>query len=58
MQVNDTYTKAIATDHEIGSTRGIDTVLKRYPLDALILPESTFMEKIGGNGWISNWEQV
>ncbi|KAJ7150326.1 amidase signature enzyme [Mycena filopes] len=46
MQANATYTKAVATNLDIG--RGIDAVLKQYNLDALVLPESSFMEQFAG----------
>lgn len=40
---DDTYFAALAADHDLGSTRGIDAVLKRYQLDALVLPATGFM---------------
>jgi amidase len=50
MQVNDTYTKALATDQQLGATQGIDAVLKQFNLDALVLPETTLMEQLAGYG--------
>jgi amidase len=50
MEVNDAYQKALATNHDIGATRGIDAVLKQYNLDALVLPETSFMEQLAGYG--------
>ncbi|KAJ7720972.1 amidase signature enzyme [Mycena maculata] len=35
---NATYFAALAADHELGSTQGIDFVLKEFNLDALVLP--------------------
>ncbi|KAJ7120177.1 amidase signature enzyme [Mycena epipterygia] len=33
-----TFFAALAADHDLGSTRGIDFVLKKFDLDALVLP--------------------
>ncbi|GJJ14619.1 hypothetical protein Clacol_008885 [Clathrus columnatus] len=35
---NGTYEIALAADHELGRTRGIDAALKQFNLDALVLP--------------------
>lgn len=35
---NATYEAALATDHELGRTQGIDAALKQFNLDALLLP--------------------
>jgi amidase len=35
---DEVYTKAVATDHDLGRTRGIDATLKKYNLTALIAP--------------------
>jgi len=40
---DDTYFAALAADHDLGSTRGIDAVLEKYQLDALVLPATGFM---------------
>ncbi|KAJ6616359.1 amidase signature domain-containing protein [Mycena sp. CBHHK59/15] len=48
MQVDDTYKKALETNHELGATKGIDAVLKEYSLDALVLPENSFMYQLAG----------
>lgn len=40
---DDRYFAALAADHDLGSTRGIDAVLKRYQLDALVLPATGLM---------------
>ncbi|KAJ3567295.1 hypothetical protein NP233_g6459 [Leucocoprinus birnbaumii] len=37
-----TYFTALAADHDLGSTRGIDEVLKQHNLDALVLPATGF----------------
>ncbi|KAJ7080950.1 amidase signature enzyme [Mycena belliarum] len=37
-----TYFAALAADHDLGSTRGIDFVLEKFKLDALVLPASGF----------------
>ncbi len=39
---NDEYFAALAFDKDIGSTRGIDAVLKEHKLDALVLPSTGF----------------
>ncbi|KAJ7714150.1 amidase signature enzyme [Mycena metata] len=39
---NAAYFAALAADHDLGSTRGIDFVLKKFNLDALVLPASGF----------------
>ncbi|KAJ6617066.1 amidase signature enzyme [Mycena sp. CBHHK59/15] len=39
---NATFFAALAADHDIGSTRGIDFVLKKFNLDALVLPAPGF----------------
>ncbi|KAJ7714153.1 amidase signature enzyme [Mycena metata] len=36
------YFAALAADHELGSTQGIDFVLKKFNLDALVLPAPGF----------------
>ena len=36
--VNASYFKALATDEDLGRTRGIDGALKKFNLDALLLP--------------------
>ncbi|KAJ7203382.1 amidase signature enzyme [Mycena pura] len=36
--VDDAYFKALASNRDLGSTRGIDAVLRQYQLDALVLP--------------------
>ncbi|KAJ7091007.1 amidase signature enzyme [Mycena epipterygia] len=36
------YFAALAADHDLGSTRGIDFVLKKFNLDALVLPAPGF----------------
>lgn len=35
---NATYLAALAADHDLGRTRGIDAALKEFDLDALVLP--------------------
>ncbi|KIJ35770.1 hypothetical protein M422DRAFT_180252 [Sphaerobolus stellatus SS14] len=35
---NATYFAALAADHDLGRTRGIDAALKQFKLDALVLP--------------------
>lgn len=35
---NSTFFKALASNKELGGTRGIDAALKTYNLDALVLP--------------------
>ncbi|KAJ7917734.1 amidase signature enzyme [Mycena leptocephala] len=45
-----TYFAALAADHEIGSTRGIDFVLKQFNLDALVLPAPGINNPSGGGG--------
>ncbi|KAJ7641745.1 amidase signature enzyme [Roridomyces roridus] len=47
-QLDANYTAAVATNHDIGATRGIDAVLKKYNLDALVMPENSFMEQLAG----------
>ncbi|KAJ7058061.1 amidase signature enzyme [Mycena amicta] len=37
-----TFFAALAADHDLGSTRGIDFVLKKFNLDALVLPAPGF----------------
>ncbi|KAF9264070.1 amidase signature enzyme [Marasmius fiardii PR-910] len=39
---NATYQQALAFDHELGRTRGIDAALKAHKLDALVLPATGF----------------
>jgi amidase len=39
---NDAYFTALAFDHDLGSTRGIDAALKLHQLDALVLPATGF----------------
>ncbi|KAF7297221.1 Amidase domain-containing protein [Mycena indigotica] len=39
---NATFFDALAADHDLGSTRGIDFVLKKFKLDALVLPAPGF----------------
>ncbi|KXN81982.1 hypothetical protein AN958_03329 [Leucoagaricus sp. SymC.cos] len=39
---NATYFDALAADHDLGSTRGIDAVLQEHKLDALVLPATGF----------------
>jgi len=39
---DDAYFAALAVDHDLGSTRGIDAVLEKYQLDALVLPATDF----------------
>ncbi|KAF5343741.1 hypothetical protein D9756_011530 [Leucocoprinus leucothites] len=36
------YFAALAADHDLGSTRGIDAVLQQHKLDALVLPATGF----------------
>ncbi|KAJ7479515.1 amidase signature enzyme [Mycena latifolia] len=48
MQVDAAYAAALQTNHELGATRGIDAVLKQYNLDALVLPENSFMFQLAG----------
>ncbi|KAJ7844914.1 amidase signature enzyme [Mycena olivaceomarginata] len=36
------YFAALAADHDLGSTRGIDFVLKKFNLDAIVLPAPGF----------------
>ncbi|KAJ7889613.1 amidase signature enzyme [Mycena leptocephala] len=36
------YFAALAADHDLGSTRGIDFVLKKFKLDAIVLPAPGF----------------
>ncbi|KAJ7356621.1 amidase signature enzyme [Mycena albidolilacea] len=43
-----TYYAALAADKDIGSTRGIDFVLKNFGLDALVLPAPGVNNPIGG----------
>ncbi|KAJ7215196.1 amidase signature enzyme [Mycena rebaudengoi] len=40
--VDAAYFAALAFDHELGSTRGIDFALKKHKLDALVLPAPGF----------------
>ncbi|KZW00379.1 amidase signature enzyme [Exidia glandulosa HHB12029] len=40
--VNQTFFDALAADHVLGSTQGIDFVLKKFKLDALVLPANGF----------------
>ena len=40
---DDAYFAALAADHDLGSTRGIDAVLEKYQLDALVLPATGFV---------------
>ncbi|KAJ7176038.1 amidase signature enzyme [Mycena crocata] len=47
-EMDDEYKKAIDTNHELGATKGIDAVLKQYNLDALVLPENSFMYSLAG----------
>ncbi|TFK31319.1 hypothetical protein BDQ12DRAFT_694329 [Crucibulum laeve] len=35
---NSTFFQALTYDRELGATRGIDAVLKRHRLDALVVP--------------------
>jgi len=35
---NATYFQALAFDHDLGRTRGIDATLQEFNLDALLLP--------------------
>ena len=37
-----TFFKALAFDHELGATQGIDAALKEHNLDALVLPAPGF----------------
>ncbi|QRW09892.1 amidase [Ceratobasidium sp. AG-Ba] len=39
---NSTYYAALAADYELGRTRGIDYVLKKYKLDAIVLPSNGY----------------
>lgn len=39
---NSTYYQALAFDHDLGRTRGIDAALQKYNLDALVLPASGY----------------
>ncbi|KAF7320959.1 Amidase domain-containing protein [Mycena chlorophos] len=43
---NATFFAALAADHELGSTQGIDFVLKKFNLDALVLPAPGFTTTI------------
>jgi len=43
--VNQTYFDALAANHDLGSTRGIDYVLNHFGLDAIVLP---------ANGWTTS----
>ena len=36
--VNDSYFKALAIDEDLGRARGVDGALKKFNLDALLLP--------------------
>jgi amidase len=36
------YYQALAFNHELGRTRGIDYALKKYKLDALVLPSGGY----------------
>lgn len=36
--VDDAYFEALASNRDLGATRGIDAVLRQYQLDALVLP--------------------
>ncbi|KAF7365550.1 Amidase domain-containing protein [Mycena venus] len=47
-QQNDTYLQAVETNHELGGSKGIDAVLKQYNLDALVMPENSFMYELAG----------
>ena len=38
--VDQAYFDALAADKDLGQTRGIDATLKKFKLDALILPSS------------------
>ncbi|KAJ6557849.1 amidase signature enzyme [Mycena capillaripes] len=49
MEANDTYIKAVATDYDLTRMKGIDAVLKQYNLDALVLPENSFMYELAGS---------
>ncbi|KAF7307742.1 Amidase domain-containing protein [Mycena kentingensis (nom. inval.)] len=39
---DDAFFAALAADHDLGSTRGIDFVLKKFDLDAIVLPAPGF----------------
>lgn len=41
-EVNATFFQALAADRVLGSTQGIDFVLKKFKLDALLLPANGF----------------
>lgn len=36
--INDTYFAALASDYDLGRTRGIDATLEKFKLDAIIIP--------------------
>ncbi|KZT28516.1 amidase signature enzyme [Neolentinus lepideus HHB14362 ss-1] len=40
---NSTYYQSLAYNHELGRTRGIDAALKKYDLDALVLPAAGYV---------------
>ncbi|KAJ7088542.1 amidase signature enzyme [Mycena crocata] len=46
--MDSTYFAALAADRDIGSTRGIDFVLKKFNLDALVLPAPGINSPPGG----------
>jgi len=47
---DDAYFAALAADRDLGSTRGIDVVLEKYQLDALVLPAIGFVYTPSGKG--------
>jgi amidase len=42
------YFAALTADHDLGSTQGIDFVLKNFNLDALVLPAPGFTTSPAG----------
>lgn len=48
---NSSFFQALAFDHELGATRGIDAVLKAHKLDSLVLPATGWTTTPAGT-WI------
>ena len=42
--MDDAYFAALAADHDLGRTRGIDATLQQFNLDAILLPTNDFIE--------------
>jgi amidase len=49
------YFAALAADHDLGSTRGIDAALQQHNLDALVLPATGFTTVPPGKLYIERY---